>query len=312
MSLTGASADRPAALVAFLTWLEVQKGYSPATIAAYAADLYQFHQMLLERHSLSLATPENITKNHIRAYVAFLHRAGAAKSSIARKLASVRGFFAYQVRLRRVTANPAAGVRNPKQEQRHPRVLNVDQAFVLLDTPPDTTLSAHTERAVHVRDLALAELLYGSGLRISEALQLDVDSLDLRAGVARVLGKGGKERLTPLSDTAREALLAWQAERGSLAPPEEKALFVGMRGRRLDRRQAARIIDELCRRAGIEGKLSPHSLRHSFATHLLEAGADLRTVQELLGHSRLSTTQRYTSLSLEHLMHVYDAAHPRK
>ena len=313
MSLTGASAERPATVSAFLIWLEVQKGYSPATVAAYAADLAQFQAHLSTRHALGLDEPENISKNHVRAFVAALHRSGAAKSSIARKLASVRSFFEYLIRMRRIATSPAAGVRNPRQEQRHPRVLNVDQAFALLDAPASQTPSAPSEEGgTHARDVALAELLYGSGLRISEAVQLDVDSVDPRSGIVRVFGKGSKTRLAPLSDSAREAMLRWLEVRGALAPAAERALFVGVRGQRLDRRQAARIIEELCRRAGIEGKISPHSLRHSFATPLLEAGADLRTVQELLGHSRLTTTQRYTRLTLEHVMSVYEAAHPRK
>lgn len=301
----------PSALVdAYLTWMAVQKGYSDATLAAYAADLTQF-QGMLARQDCTLDQPETVTRQHVRQFLANLHKAGTAKSSMARKLAAVRGFFHYLMRMRQISVNPADTVRNPKQEQRHPRVLSVDQTFVLLDTP-DVASVTETDRAAHARDMALAELLYGSGLRISEALQLDVDSIDLHGGVIRVLGKGTKVRLAPLSDAAIRAIKAWLPLRPLLAPAEERACFVGVRGARLNRRQAARIIEMLCRKAGLACVVSPHGLRHSFATHLLEAGADLRTVQELLGHSRLTTTQRYTRLTLEHLVQVYDAAHPRK
>ena len=235
---------------------------------------------------------------------------------MARKLAAARTFFRYQQRMGRTENNVAAQVRNPKQEQRHPRVLNVDQAFAVLDTPDALAVSGSprispaTGDALAARDHALAELLYGSGLRISEALGLDVTDLRLEEGVARVFGKGARERMSPLSDTSVTALRAWLEQRGTLAPEHEKALFVGARGGRLDRREAMRRIERLCRNAGVE-PVSPHALRHSFATHLLDAGADLRSVQELLGHQRLTTTQRYTRVSLERLMHLYDEAHPR-
>ena len=164
---------------------------------------------------------------------------------------------------------------------------------------------------MRARDICLAELLYGSGLRVSEALALDADRLSAETESLRIMGKGGKERLAPLTDTAKTALTAWLPLRPALAPPGERALFVGVRGKRLNRREAQRIIESLCRRDGLPQPVSPHGLRHSFATHLLEAGADLRSVQELMGHARLATTQRYTHLNLAHLMAVYDKAHPK-
>lgn len=252
-----------------------------------------------------------MSRKHIQAFLAWLFRRGEAKSSMARKLAAVRSFFRFLLRSGRVSENVAAQVRNPRQEKHHPRALNVDETFALLDTPKAAPPSeAHAARLL-CRDLALAELLYGSGLRISEALSLDLDDAQLRSRVLRVMGKGSRERLSPLSDTSCEALAAWLAERSYLALPEEQALFVGARGARLNRREAVRIIAGLCRRAGLAFTVSPHSLRHSFATHLLAAGADLRSVQELLGHRRLTTTQRYTQVSLEHLIRAYDQAHPR-
>ncbi len=251
----------------------------------------------------------------MRRYLAELHRQGAAKSSVARKLSTLRAFFRYLLKEGLCEADPTSGVRNPRQEKRHPKLLNVDQAFALLDAPKSTEAKAGardaaSETAARLRDLALAELLYGSGLRVSEALSLDVLDVDPAGGFARVMGKGGKERMAPLSDTSRAALLKWLAARRVLARPGERALFAGNRGERLNRRQAARIIESLCQAAGLPQAVSPHALRHSFATHLLEAGADLRSVQELLGHARLATTQRYTHLSLAQVVQVYDKAHP--
>lgn len=312
MSLTGAitiSAQAELCIGAFLEWLVVQKGHAASTIRAYCTDLAQF-ETFLQSCAVSLARPQFIERRHVQQFLAELFRAQVAKSSMARKLASVRAYGNYAVRMRLLKANFADGVRNPRQESRHPPMLNVDQAFALLDTPPQQGQSVENQ-ILHCRDLALAELLYGSGLRISEAIQLDVEDVTAASDMARVLGKGRKERLAPLSDTSVLAVQAWLEVRGQVALPREKALFVGARGARLDRRQAARIVQALCSMAGIHSPISPHSLRHCFATHLLEAGADLRVVQELLGHSRLTTTQRYTRLALDHLVQVYDKAHPR-
>ncbi|NHZ45798.1 tyrosine recombinase XerC [Nitratidesulfovibrio liaohensis] len=333
----------------FLAHLGMEKGYADATVTAYGTDMDQFAAFLAEagsgpaipgRPSLpnpasssaspSLDTPELITKRHVQRFLAELHRQRIAKSSVARKLSALRAFFRFLLRLRRVTADPTAGVHNPKQEQRHPHALNVDQAFALLDerrqrkaltaraTAHPTARTGHgtasgpADAVLLTRDLALAELLYGSGLRVSEALELNVLDADPASGVVRVMGKGGRERMSPLSDTARDALAAWLSVRHQVDEGRgEPALFLGARGGRLNRRQAARIIETLCLRAGLPQAISPHGLRHSFATHLLEAGADLRSVQELLGHARLSTTQRYTHLTLSRLVDVYDRAHPR-
>ncbi len=296
---------------AFLAWMEVQKGASPATLKAYGSDLAQLAEFLRGQDA-DLGRPETVTRRHVQAYLAWLFRQGEAKSSMARKLAAVRSFFRFQQRNGVVTENVAAQVRNPRQEKRHPRALNVDETFALLDAEHGQAGAESAESArLLCRDLALAELLYGSGLRISEALGLDIDDVQLSSRVLRVMGKGSRERLAPLSDTSCESLRAWLDERPLLALPDEQALFVGSRGSRLNRREAARIVERLCRRAGLDFTVSPHSLRHSFATHLLSAGADLRSVQELLGHRRLTTTQRYTQVSLEHLMEAYDKAHPK-
>ncbi len=304
-------ADQAGLLIdAFLAWQAVQKGASEATQKAYGTDLAQL-AAFLRGQGVDLARPREVSRRHIQAFLAWLFRQGEAKSSMARKLAAVRSFFRFLLRSGRVSENVAAQVRNPRQEKRHPRALNVDEAFALLDAPKAAPPSeAHAARLL-CRDLALAELLYGSGLRISEALGLNLDDVQAHSRVLRVMGKGSRERLAPLSDTSCAALSAWLGERPYMALPGEEAIFVGARGARLNRREAARIIAGLCRRAGLNVTVSPHSLRHSFATHLLAAGADLRSVQELLGHQRLTTTQRYTQVSLEHLISGYDQAHPR-
>lgn len=344
----------------FLAHLELEKGYSPATVGAYVNDLMQF-EAVLAGQSISLADPAKVVRRHVQRFLAELHRQGMNKSSMGRKLSSLRSFFRFCARMRMVSVLPTEGVSNPRTEKRHPAILNVDQAFALLDTPAgspenekekrpkippahaadkkraappvkektpqkntgsdagrksasagkNTENETGREQAVRTRDICLAELLYGSGLRISEALALNAGRLSADSEAIRIMGKGGKERLVPITDTAKTALAAWLLLRPALAAPEERALFVGVRGKRLDRREARNIIEALCRRAGLPQPVSPHGLRHSFATHLLEAGADLRTVQELMGHARLATTQRYTHLTLAHLMAVYDKAHPK-
>lgn len=292
-------------IFAFIGWLDTQKGYSGATLKAYENDLIQFSAWCTQ-NALDLARPDNITEKDIEAYASALFREKLARSSISRKLAALRGFFSFLHHKKCIPTNPATDIHDPKQEQRQPRILNADEAFAVLDGQP---LSG--SYAEHLRDIALAELLYGSGLRISEALSLDVEDIKPEATTVKVMGKGSRERLCPLSDTCIDALRLWLGSRSELANACEKALFVGNRGKRLDRRQAARILEKLCRAAGLKKTVSPHALRHSFATHLLEAGADMRSVQELLGHRRLTTTQRYTHLSLEKIIGIYDAAHPR-
>ena len=331
--------EKPDSVEMFLAHLAMEKNYASATVQAYDTDVMQFEAVLQEK-GLSLARPADITKEHVRSHLVWLHRQRTAKTSVARKLSSLRAFFRFCARMRLVTVIPTEGVSNPKAEKRHPAFLNVDQAFSMLDenkpvrqrSKEATQTGKGTAKAGragsdpvqpmplaampqdgwrHVRDLCLAELLYGSGLRISEALALDVGHIVMESATVRVMGKGRKERLCPLTESSKELLARWLGLRGQAAEAGERALFVGTRGKRLNRREAQRIVDALCRAAGLVETVSPHALRHSFATHLLEAGADLRTVQELMGHSRLSTTQRYTHVSLAHLMEVYDKAHPK-
>ncbi len=288
----------------FIAWLTAEKGFSPATVRAYYTDLLQFEQFLADKN-ISLAQSTTVRREHVRAFLADLHRQKIAKSSVSRKLSSLRSFFKYLQRQGLVTTSPVEGVSNPKQDKKQPRILNVDQALALME-------AAVSPDPEGLRDMALVELLYGSGLRISEALSLDVNDIDLSSGFARVLGKGSKERIAPLSGKSKKRLVRWLEQRHALnATSAEQALFLGVQGRRLNRRQASRIVARLAQVAGLPLNIHPHMLRGSFATHLLEGGADLRDVQELLGHARISTTQRYTQLDMAHLMKVYDLAHPK-
>jgi len=301
MSWTNGPSPDPVAL--FLLYLDAQRGYSPATVAAYGTDLEGVH-LFLERRGKGLHDPAAISKNDITAYLADLHRRGLAKSSVCRKLSALRAFYRFLRQRKLVAEDPCAALSNPKLPKVHPKVLNVDQAIHLVesDLTPDPE---------GLRDLALMEVLYGSGLRVSEALGLDFAHVDLGQHLVRVLGKGRKERVVPLTGPAVERLKRYLEQRGAFGPaPREQALFLGKRGGRLTRKQADRIVKALAAQSGVPVSISPHTLRHSFATHMLQAGADLRSVQELLGHSRISTTQRYTHLDLAQIMRVYDASHP--
>lgn len=309
------TADLPVPAATFLAWMEFQKGASEATVAAYAVDILEF-ETYLRGMGASLERPAEITRQMVQGFSASLFRQGMARSSMARKLSALRSLFRHLLRLHKIESDPCSGVRNPKQDQRHPAMLNVDQVFSLLDEKPAEAVAAHpgdmsADDVFLLRDKALLELLYGSGLRISEALGLNVNDIRPESGHVQVMGKGSKERIVPLSDASKDALFRWLSVRDRVPPAHgERAAFLGRRGKRLDRRQAARILEERAEEAGIPQHLSPHDLRHSFATHLLEGGADLRAVQELLGHSRISTTQRYTHLNMEALTRIYDAAHP--
>jgi integrase/recombinase XerC len=288
----------------FLAYLEVQRAAAQATVKAYGRDLCQFRQCL-EESGLVAGRLKDIDSSTVRAFVVDLHRRGLGRASIGRKLSAVRRFFRFCLQQGWVTDNPAQGIANPKQDLVQPKVLSVEQALALMQAvcPADPK---------GCRDLALVELLYGSGLRISEALALDVIDLESGQGFVRVKGKGDKERLAPLTGPGQDRLQRYLDQRSALAfDPSEQALFLGLRGKRLQRREANRILVRLSRAAGLPEDIAPHALRHSFATHLLRSGADLRSVQELLGHSRLSTTQRYTHLSLQGIIEAYDQSHPK-
>lgn len=286
-----------AAVGSFLEYLGVERGASPHTLRSYAADLTEFTRFLADERIGGF--PDADTRA-VRAYVARLHQRRLSKATIARKLAAVRSCFRFLARRGALPANPARQVRSPRLGRRLPSFLPVDEATVLLNAPPEPS-------AAGARDRALLELLYASGLRVAEGCGLDLDDLDEARRTVRVVGKGDKERVVPVGETALEALAAHLAMRGRRRGP----LFLNARGGRLTPRSAHRIVRARARQAGIDQRVTPHTLRHSFATHMLGAGADLRLIQELLGHSRLSTTQRYTHVSPEHLMRVYDRAHPR-
>lgn len=273
---------------------------SPHTLAAYRRDLAQFG-----RYHASLGADVPVDVHVMRGFLAWLHRAGQAPRSIARTLSAVRGLYAFLVRQRVADDNPVLGLRAPKAPRRLPKVLDVDQANRLLDADPQSGEDR--------RDLAMWELAYSSGLRVSELVGLDLPALDLAAGEARVLGKGRKERLVPIGRAAIDALQAWLAVRPSWLHNTEdcEALFITPKGRRIGVRAVQLRLKDWALRQGIEGRLHPHMLRHSFASHLLESSGDLRAVQELLGHSDIRTTQIYTHLDFQHLARVYDAAHPR-
>lgn len=281
----------------FLRYLDLQRGSSRHTLRAYATDLVEFRAFLSRE---GLGDLVDADARAIRAWLAWLHDRKLAKSSIARKLATVRSCLRYLARRGLVEFNPARQVRSPRLPKRLPSFLPKDESKGLLDA-----LAERSEAGL--RDHALLELLYATGLRVAECCGLDLDDVDRRRGAVRVMGKGGKERVVPAGDTALEALDAWLSVRGE----GRGALFTNLRGGRLGTRSVHRIVKRRARAAGIDRRVTPHTLRHTFATHMLGEGADLRLIQELLGHSRLSTTQRYTHVSPEHLMKVYDSAHPR-
>jgi integrase/recombinase XerC len=293
----------------FLRYLRVEKNYSGHTLRNYQSDLQQFIAFLgdrSERKSLSARiVPEQVGHLDVRAYLASLYRRNA-KSSVARKLSALRSFFAYLVRQGEIKKNPAEMVSAPKMGKAIPDFLQVDETFQLMHGPDGDNLLGS-------RDRAILEVLYSCGLRVSELTALNLDSVDLELGIIRVIGKGSRERVVPVGSKAREALSGYLQRRGELLgmQTEHGALFLNNRGGRLSSRSVARLLKKHMQRCNIGRPLSPHGLRHSFATHLLDAGADLRAVQEMLGHVSLSTTQRYTHLSVDKLMAEYDKAHPR-
>jgi len=270
------------------------------TRRAYAVDLAQFVEWAGER------APGEVRHRDVRRFAAGLSSQGAAPATVARKLAAVRGLFDFLVRTDRAVHNPAELVSSPKREEKLPKVLSAGQVRSLLEKIP-----AHTP--LELRDRAMLELAYSCGLRCEEIVNLDLGALDFETEQLRVLGKGSKERLLPVGEPAQEALRRY-GERGRhalLSDPREPALFLSKSGRRLSNSDVTRRFARWVREAALAGGVSPHSLRHSFATHLLEGGADLRTIQELLGHASISTTQVYTRVDAARLRDAYAATHPR-
>ncbi|MFO0705393.1 MAG: tyrosine recombinase XerC [Nitrospira sp.] len=294
------------AIRAFVTFLEVERHASPETIRNYRSDLTQLAVFLAQREQPphAVQTPD-VTGEAVRAYLHWLDRKGEKATSLARKLACIRSFFRFHVREGTVAANPAEDIRSPKLPKPLPRVLTKDDANALMEFP--TTSTALTRR-----DRALLETLYSTGARVSEVVGLNLGDVNQTDGLVHLHGKGRKERIVPIGDIALQAIRAY---RTSLPPPAREAapsmpLFLNYRGGRLTTRSVARLVARYSSRLS-GGPVSPHALRHSYATHLLDEGADLRSIQEMLGHASLSTTQKYTHLATDQLMAVYDRAHPR-
>jgi tyrosine recombinase XerC len=284
----------------FLGFLSTEKGASEHTVKNYAIDLREFKKFLGEKDL------QGLTYLDVRAFLAFLKTREYSKSSIARKLACLRSFFKYLARENFLTQNPAAGIATPKKEKRLPSFLNPDEITKLLDAPSKNNWEEK-------RDKAILEMLYSSGIRVSELVGLNHDDCDIFGGLVRVRGKGKKERIVPVGQVALNCLKGYLDEK---APKEiqatiKKPLFVSRLGGRLTDRSIRRMILKYVKRTGLGKEVSPHTLRHSFATHLLDRGADLRSVQELLGHANLSTTQIYTHVTTQRLKDAYTAAHPR-
>ncbi|MEM9557009.1 MAG: tyrosine recombinase XerC [Acidobacteriota bacterium] len=297
----------------YLRHLVLERDLSPHTLRAYRGDLDRFAGFAAEHLGVDPGRLDaaSVPTSTVRSFVADLARHGLARRSQGRMLAAVRGLFRFACRDGLLTSDPAASVRTPKTEKTLPRHLRPGETEALLEAD-----DAYTDEALEVRDRALVELLYAAGLRVGELVALDWPAVDLEARVVRVVGKGRKERMVPFGRTAAEALGAWRDEWSAVraradAPDDDEPLALNFRGRRLTARSARRIVDRRARVAGVPQGVHPHTLRHSFATHLLEQGADLRSIQELLGHSSLATTQKYTHVDIERLLRVYRDAHPR-
>ena len=286
----------------FLDYLTYERNVSPNTIEAYRDDLESFIKFLcndyltMGRDLLDLKKVDHLA---VRSYLAFLARKKLSRSSTARHLSALRSFFKYLMREGAVEANPARTVATPKREKHLPAVLQTADVALLLEQPDDSPLG--------IRDRAWLELLYASGLRISELVAIDIEDIELRSRLVKVRGKGSKERIVPFGSKAEAALRAYLAIREE----DDPALFLNYRGQRITTRSVRRLFEGYVRAASLKAGVSPHTLRHSFATHLLNSGADLRGIQELLGHASLSTTQKYTHLNDAQLIAVYKKSHPR-
>jgi integrase/recombinase XerC len=284
----------------FLGSLRHERRLSPHTASAYGRDLARLADFCARN---GVARWQALDGYHVRSYAAALHRGGLAPRSVQRHLSAARTFFSYLGREGVLDSNPAVDVTAPRAPERLPETVDADRMARLLQRDGDAPLV--------VRDFAIMELLYSSGLRLAELVGLDVADVDLRERTARVTGKGAKTRVLPVGSRAIAALSQWLAERAAIAPPGEAALFVSTRGTRLGRRAVQARVAHWALRQGLDVGVHPHVFRHSFATHLLESSGDLRAVQELLGHADIGTTQVYTHLDFAHLARVYDRTHPR-
>jgi integrase/recombinase XerC len=292
------------AIRAFLDDLKHRRGLSPNTVSSYESDLVQF-QVFLEEE-LGSSRPASVDVLAIRSFLAHLHQAGIARASVARKLAALRTFFRFLLREGTIASNPARLVSTPRLDRKLPARFEESEVERLLEAPDATGPLGR-------RDRAMLELLYAAGLRVGELVALDLSTCDLGSRLLRVRGKGNKERIVPFGEPAEEALSSYLRDRRALVALGEgtDALFLNHRGGRLTTRSVRRLMDRYLRLTALRSGLSPHSLRHAFATHLLENGCDLRAIQELLGHQSLSTTQKYTQLSTKRLLEVYEKSHPK-
>ena len=320
----------------FLNYLKFERRFSEHTAKCYGADLIQFGDFRLNRaqqqggqrnddhgaayhddSGTAVATATEVEVDQLllntdvgdaRAYLALLNEKGYSKATVARKLATLRSFFKYLVKVHEISSNPLTSIRTPKQEKKLPRFLEYEEVKRLLDTPPvDTWLGA--------RDRAILETLYSTGIRVSELVALNLDDVDFLGEVIHIRGKGKKERIAPISSSALQCIqhyIEFRNRRAQNNNFDSRVLFVNKHGKRLSTRSVRRKMDKYLRMAGLDPAISPHTLRHSFATHMLNNGADLRSVQELLGHQSLSTTQVYTHLTTSKIKEVYENAHPRE
>jgi integrase/recombinase XerC len=294
------------AIERFLRYLTVERNASSLTVKSYREDLTTLSDYFLQALGRQVA-PSELTPVDLRGFVAAMHDAGYAKTSVARRLACLRSFFRFAQREGLVAVNPAKPLRNPRPDRKLPHFLTSDEIGRLLEAPSATD-------SMGLRDRAILETMYSAGLRVSETVGLNSEDLDWSGGVVRVRGKGKRERLAPIGSYAQKALRRWLEVRklSSRAPKNGAApVFTNKFGNRLTTRSVARMLDKQILKAGLDTRTSPHTLRHSFATHLLDRGADIRTVQELLGHKSLVTTQIYTHVSTAGLREVYELAHPR-
>ncbi|NOX53519.1 MAG: tyrosine recombinase XerC [Planctomycetes bacterium] len=293
------------AIDGFLRYLRFERNASPLTLKSYAEDLHAAAEFLSETLG-AVPQPSQITVGMLRGYVVSLHDRGYARTTIARRLASLRSFFKFCCREGLTTSNPAKALRTPRIGRKLPHFLTTEQVAKLLEAPPANT-------PMGLRDRAMLETLYTAGLRVAELVGLNVDDWDRDANILRVRGKGRKERIAPVGRYAAKALWQWLEVRtpaDDASPDDRAALFLNRFGRRLTTRSVGRILEKYLRQTGLDSITSPHTLRHSFATHLLDGGADLRSVQELLGHKSLTTTQIYTHISTRRLRETYEKAHP--
>jgi integrase/recombinase XerC len=284
----------------FLAHLALERRLSPHTVSGYRRDLACL-AAFCDREKLAAWAALKV--HHLRRFAAASHGEGLDPRSVQRRLSGARSFLKYLIREGEIEQNPAVGVSAPRAARRLPATLDPDQMAKLLEI--------RGEDAVTVRDRAMLELLYSSGLRLGELVGLDLGDVDLADGMVRVTGKGRKTRLVPVGRAARAALRAWLGARAGMAAAGERAVFTGVRGQRIAPRMVQARVSHWARRSGLGQRVHPHLFRHSFATHVLESSGDLRSVQEMLGHANISTTQIYTHLDFQHLAQVYDKAHPR-